>query len=218
MSGTTTNLGIQEIASNSNQKEVVANTAFDQLDRALTNDASISVAGGVDVTPSSSTVLFSASLTMTGLLTANISLILPTNQKWYRIKNSTTETAGSPPSNCTVTVKCSGQTGVVFNQGDQRLVYCNGNDIFFLESTFGLLASKGVASGYCPLDGSSRVPASSLPTRRSLRWRLLLTQARLAWLAHGPTAAGSCTSATRPTRGRELLTRAPPSNCFRTHT
>ncbi len=158
MSGTTPNLGISEIPDNSNQPNVVANTALEWLDTALTDEISVSVAGGTDVTASVPAVLKTASIKLTGALTASINYILPTNKKWYRIYNTTT--GGS----YTVTVKCSGGTGVTFAQGDKRLVYCNGTDVFTLENVYELLANKDGVNGYAGLDGSGLLKLAEFPT------------------------------------------------------
>lgn len=128
MPDNTPNLAIPHIATNQSQKEVTANTAFDDLDLAMTDGISINVAGSVDVTPTPSTVLKAFSITLTGTLTGNISLIMPANKKLYRIVHSAFDPSiGS----YTVTVKVSGQPGVVLSHGDKKLLYCNGTDVEF---------------------------------------------------------------------------------------
>ena len=160
MSGTTPNLGIAEIPDNSNQPNAVANTALEWLDTALTDEISVSVAGGVDVTASTPAVLKTASIKLTGVLTASISYKLPANKKWYRIYNTTT--GGS----YTVTVKVSGGTGVVLQQGQKRLVYCNGTDIFTLENVYTAITDKDVANGIAGLDSNTKLHFSEFPDPR----------------------------------------------------
>lgn len=126
MANSTPNLTIPHIASNQNQKEVTANTAFDLLDGAMNGATSIDIGGSGNVTPSSTTLLQNFSFTLTGALLADISLLVPTNKKFYRFHHNALH-----PSigDYTVTVKVSGQTGVVLYPGDRKLLYCNGTDI-----------------------------------------------------------------------------------------
>lgn len=126
MPNSTPNLNIPHIATNQSQKEVTANTAFDDLDLAMTDGISINVAGSANVTPAPATLLTAFSITLTGTLTGNISLIVPANKKLYRfVHNAFDPSIGS----YTITVKVSGQPGVVLSHGDKKLLYCNGTDV-----------------------------------------------------------------------------------------
>ncbi|HZQ25255.1 MAG TPA: hypothetical protein VFA89_20880 [Terriglobales bacterium] len=158
MSGTTTNLGIQEIASNQTQKEVTANTAFDQLDRAMTDTLSTDVSAGGTITPTASTVTFAFNLKFTGTLASAVTFVVPNGKKFYRLHHAGTAH--------TVTVKVTGQTGVTLNPGDYRLVFCNGTDIVAAESIQELAANKDVANGYAGLDSSAKLKFSEFPDPR----------------------------------------------------
>src|SRR4051812_33281268 len=113
----TPNLAIAHIAANQNQKEVTANTAFDDFDTVMCGSVSIDVSGAVDstVTPTPSTFAEIYTLKLTGVLTSNISLILPTNRRQYRVQHAATDAS---VGDYTVTVMCAGQTGVVVQQGE----------------------------------------------------------------------------------------------------
>jgi hypothetical protein len=132
MSNSTPNLGIAHIATNQSQKEVTANTAFDEFDTAMTQQTTINVFGSADITPSSATLLLGFSFTITGTLTASVNLIVPAVMKFYRFHHNALH-----PSigDYTITVKVSGQTGIVLQPGDRRLLYCNGTDIVEGDST-----------------------------------------------------------------------------------
>jgi hypothetical protein len=132
MANATPNLGIAHIASNQSQKEVTANTAFDELDEAMNTSVSINISGSVDVTPSSATLMTGFSFTLTGTITATINLIVPATMKFYRFHhNAVHPSIGDYP----VTVKVTGQTGVKLYPGDRRLLYCNGTDIVEADNT-----------------------------------------------------------------------------------
>jgi hypothetical protein len=90
----TPNLGIELIASNQASKEVTANSAFIQLDGALTQqlthamtDADYALA---DSPPVSSEARYNMVFKFTGALTADRKIFLPNTQKLYIVSNQTT--------------------------------------------------------------------------------------------------------------------------------
>lgn len=87
----------------------------------LTVNEGVSVAGSSDVTLTTEQSLHNF-LTFTGALTGNISVIFPTTQKLWMVRNNT---SGS----YTLTCKVSGQTGVLVTQGDTQVLYGSGTDI-----------------------------------------------------------------------------------------
>lgn len=87
----------------------------------ITANESLSVAGSSDVTLTTEQSLHNF-LTFTGTLTGNISVIFPTTQKLWMVRNNT---AGS----FTLTCKVTGQTGVLVTQGDTQALYGSGTDI-----------------------------------------------------------------------------------------
>lgn len=128
----TPNLAISHIASNQTQKEVTANTAFDNFDDTLTNLVSINMAGGSDVTPTQATVVYAQVLKLTGAITANINLILPAAKHNYIVLNGTTGAFS-------VTVKTSagGSTGIATFPGDARYIYSDGTNVMLGHSPLG---------------------------------------------------------------------------------
>lgn len=138
------NLQVTHIDASQNQKEVTANAAFDNLDTAMTDFFTQSVAGAVDVTPVG-TIIYEAFIDCTGALTANINLILPVNKKFYVVRNSAT-------GGHTITVKTShsGTNGsVLLLPGDVRLVYSDGTNILSISTntkSVSITASKTLAA------------------------------------------------------------------------
>lgn len=149
----TTNLGIAHIASNQNTKEVTANLAFDSFDTAITDYLAINVAGGVDVTPASATVILEAFLDCTGLLTAAINLILPAVKRFYVIRHSAT--GGYP---ITVKTSAAGTNGTItLLPGDVKLVYSDATNI--LGCTASRVSQKFTAGATMPaaVDGNQTI-------------------------------------------------------------
>lgn len=133
MPDTTPNLGIAHIATNQNQKEATANTAFDDLDTAMVGELAIDVSGNVDVTPSPTTFKVFFDIKLTGTLTGNISLIVPATQKFFRVHHL----AANPSiGEYTVTVKVSGQIGVRVFASEAKLLYCDGVDVYAADDIF----------------------------------------------------------------------------------
>jgi hypothetical protein len=126
MANSTPNLGIAHIASNQSQKEVTANTAFDELDEAMTQYTTVDVSGNTDVTPASATISLGFSFQLAGTLTGNINLIVPTAMKFFQFyHNAIHPSVGS----YSVTIKTSAGTGVKLEPGDKRLLYCDGTNV-----------------------------------------------------------------------------------------
>lgn len=79
------------------------------------------VAGSANLTLSDE-VAMHAQIEMTGLLSANIDVIVPDWHKFYCIINSTTGAY-------TLTVKTSAGTGVAVTQGKTQQLRCDGTDV-----------------------------------------------------------------------------------------
>lgn len=80
-----------------------------------------SVAGGADVTLSDAEAQ-NAHIELTGTLTANINVVLPTEPRAWIIYNNT---SGS----YTVTCKTSAGAGVAVTQGNKARLICDGTDV-----------------------------------------------------------------------------------------
>lgn len=116
----TTNLLVTEIAASQSQKEVTANNAFQAFDKAIAGKLSQAITTA-DVTLSDADAR-NAIIELTGTLTGNRNLIVPTRTKLYAIYNGTSGAY-------TVTVKTSAGTGVVVSQGTREFVYCDGTNV-----------------------------------------------------------------------------------------
>jgi hypothetical protein len=102
-------------------KETTINTSLSYIDDALAGYATRSVAGGSDVTLSEAEAR-SMILRFTGLLTANIAVVVPTREQTHIITNDTTGAF-------TLTIKTVAGTGVAITQGTKALVYCDGTNV-----------------------------------------------------------------------------------------
>jgi microcystin-dependent protein len=96
------------------------------LEEAIVGQASITVTDGATTTVSISDGATSdgrkAILVLTGTLTANRVVEVPARKKTFMVYNNTT-------GGFSVTVRCSGQTGVSIGNGKKRMVYVNGTDV-----------------------------------------------------------------------------------------
>lgn len=121
---TTPNLGIPHIDASQNQKEVTANTAFDDLDAALT-DLLVQAITDADYTVVTADALTHMLFKFTGTLTANRNIIVPNNKKMYVVANGTT-------GGFSLTVKTSAGTGVAISSTTYTFLYCDGTNVVSL--------------------------------------------------------------------------------------
>lgn len=120
------------------------NDAISVIDNNLGGTLTLSVAGGTNVTLSSSQVE-NLYYNFTGVLTGNIEVIWPTGSGFYIINNNTT-------GSFTLTVQPIGGTGIVIAQGAVSEVFISTNTgtAFLTNNTFAPLASPtftGTISG-----------------------------------------------------------------------
>ena len=85
-----------------------------------------SVAGGANVTLTDVEAA-KAVYVLTGALTADIDLIVPTEENTFYAINDTT-------GSYTLTVKTSAGTGIAVTQGKRRKLYCDGTDVDYLNA------------------------------------------------------------------------------------
>lgn len=97
------------------------NAGFDSLQQNIGGALTKSVAGGVDITLSAGEVNYGIIL-LTGALTANINVIVPTSSMRWVIVNSTTGAFS-------LKVKTSAGTGVFLNQGAGDVLFCDGVNV-----------------------------------------------------------------------------------------
>jgi hypothetical protein len=109
-------LELQATGENSNTWGSKLNTVITQIDSCLGFGA-VSVAGGLDVTLTTAQAR-PAVIQLTGLITANINVIVPTLGAFYEVENKTTGAF-------TVTVKTASGTGVLVPQGARTALHCD---------------------------------------------------------------------------------------------
>jgi hypothetical protein len=150
---TTPNLGITEIASSQTQKEVTCNTALENLDTAMTDLLSVAITSA-DVTPTASTVTLARRIKLTGVLTGNRNLIVPTAKKEFVVDNQTT-------GKFTITVKTASGSGIAtygtgwgHAAGDVRHLYCDGTNVVTAQSSLG-----GASEATLNLSADTTLPA-----------------------------------------------------------
>jgi len=121
-------LGITDIVESQNDKEVTANEAHSKLEAAMLDLHTQSCAGGVNVTIATADAVGHQFFSLTGLITANIDVIVPVSgggisrAKTYIVRNETTGAFA-------ITFKVSGGTGVVLPRTGWQLVRSNGTNI-----------------------------------------------------------------------------------------
>lgn len=154
MPSNTPNLGISHIATNQTQKEVTANTAFDEFDGAITAlllKAFPSDADYTLTTTEGGEAYGFLAYKFTGTISALRNIIVPAKTKLYLVNNSTT-------GGFSITVKTpSGAGFTIANSGSYTLLYCNGVDVVAAAVPPGveLQANKDAANGYAGLDASA---------------------------------------------------------------
>jgi hypothetical protein len=140
------NLAITHINASQNTKEVTANTAFDELDKALTDKISIAMSDADYVlsTAEGGEALGHLAYVFTGVLTANRNIVAPNNKKLYVVSNQTT-------GGHDITVKTAAGTGIAIHSATFTILYCDGTNVV----TF----STG-GSGATAFTGLTDAPAS----------------------------------------------------------
>lgn len=105
-----------------NEWGVILNERIERLEEAITGILDLSLTGGsytLDDTVYAQNEARYYALDITGTLTSNQEIIVPSRDKFYMVTNNTT------PGSFTLTVKTAGGTGVVINQGTSRIVKCD---------------------------------------------------------------------------------------------
>jgi hypothetical protein len=121
----TPNLAITHISAGQNSKEVTANTAFDEFDKALAALLSVNMANAnvTLTTGEGNQALANMVFVFTSALTAARTVTVPTNKKLYVIKNATT-------GGFKITVKTPSGTGIdVLASDGYVFVYCDGTNV-----------------------------------------------------------------------------------------
>lgn len=124
----TPNLLITEVAANQNQKEVTINTAFTELEAALTNvldilmpDADYTLGAG-----EGGQALGNLAFVFSGVLTEQRNIFVPNNKKLYLIMNATEASLGM---NLNVTTEGGSGVVVACNAAQYVWLYCDGTNV-----------------------------------------------------------------------------------------
>lgn len=145
----TPNLLITEIAANQNQKEVTANTAFLELEGALTDLVIIATADAnvTLTTAEGGQALDHMCFSFTGALTAGRNIVVPTNKKLYAVNNACT-------GGFSLTVKTPSGTGVALAASTTyTLLYCDGTNVVAVAASVG--GTVGLSNGGTGVDLSA---------------------------------------------------------------
>lgn len=105
------------------------NTGFSSLQQNIAGILTKSVAGGVDVTLTDAES-YNGIISLTGVITADINVIVPAAAMRWTIVNNTT-------GSFTLTVKTSAGTGITVGQGLAALLFCNGTNVVSSTSSGG---------------------------------------------------------------------------------
>ena len=111
------------LTENQNNPDVIVNTM-------VMGSLDIDCAGSSDVTLTDSQANY-AQLKFSGVLTGNISIIVPSEANVYRVYNNSTGVTGSPEVDYTITVKVTGtspeDSGIAIERGKRAVLGCDGS-------------------------------------------------------------------------------------------
>jgi hypothetical protein len=170
-----TRIELQGTGDNAGTWGTKANTVFEILDRVSSGyGSSVAVADGdttLSVTDYTLATWHHQVWNVTGALTASANLIVPNYGKFWALCNSTT---GSQ----TLTIKVTGQTGVVIPDGGWAILYNNGTDVATLLDSTSFQAADADLTAIAALaktdgniivgDGATWVAESGATARTSL--------------------------------------------------
>lgn len=181
-----------------------ANTVFDLIDVAIAGYLAKSVAGNTDVTlttaNSSADEARRAVLNLTGALTGNINVIVPTVNKLYLVRNSTTGAFS-------ITVKTTAGTGLVIPQGAIRWIYCDGTNVVDGQANAGQTEYAATSGGSPNAQTIAPVPAIlSLVAGQRHTFIAGFTNALAMTLAVNGLTAKAVQIAGAALSGREIMT------------
>lgn len=132
---------LQANGENSTTWGTKANAVFNMLEQAISGVASVAMTDAeytLTTANGSTDEARNAVITMTGTLTASRNVIVPSVDKLYTFKNSTT-------GGYSIVVKTSGGTGVTIANGDTLQVYCDATNVLPAATAFG--SALSVANG-----------------------------------------------------------------------
>lgn len=119
---------LEHVVQSQASKEVTLNTSLNEMERAVCEVVSISVAGGAGTSTLTDSEARSAVIILTGALTGDRNVVVPSRDKPYIIHNTTTGAF-------LITVKTSGGSGVIVEQGFKAMLYCDATNVVELSGT-----------------------------------------------------------------------------------
>lgn len=128
----------------------IANSAFVQ--GAVNGLANVNVAGGANVALTAAQWGLKL-VKLTGVLTANIAVIFPTQSGWWIVENATTGAFS-------VTTKTAAGTGIVVAQGAQNTVWGDGTNILAARTDFTSITLSGNTAVSGPLNIAGAITSS----------------------------------------------------------
>jgi len=174
---------LQETGNNNNSWGTLLNDTLSRIEKAIADDQSVSTTGG-DTTLTNDQAV-NAILAVSGTLSSDANIIVPTRTKAWIVKNGTSGAY-------TVTVKTVAGTGIVVPQGESALLYCDGTNVLQARaSTFTTIDVTGAAGfgGSAAIDGSGNATfgtlgASGTATLASVTATGTMAQTGAATFAH----------------------------------
>lgn len=153
-------LELQATGENINTWGEKTNTNLELLADSIAGFTSISIAGSGDYTLTTSNGATdqarSAIITLTGLLTGNRAIIVPSSSKTYIFRNATT-------GSYAVTVKTAGGTAATLPQGYVLLIACDGTDCFDASEVARVSKAGDTMTGPLVLPGNPTVALQAAP-------------------------------------------------------
>jgi microcystin-dependent protein len=127
----------QTEGANNNTWGTIADANFERIDNAFGDTTSISTTGGDTTLTDTQEIV--AVIDVSGTLVSNVNIIFSGRGGFWIVRNDSTGAF-------TVTCKVSGQTGVVVDQGLSKIIFCDGTDIAFGNTSADAQAEDTLAS------------------------------------------------------------------------
>lgn len=128
MATQTTNLNINHVEENQNQKTVTINEAFDIFDGAIAGLYTEDLAGDSgDITPDADALKRTLVIKTTGAMSGAVNLIVPDDNHAYWVVHNAT--------GFDLTVKTAAGTGVTISPTEAQLMYADGTNVIAIDAT-----------------------------------------------------------------------------------
>ncbi len=183
---TTPNLAIPHILQSQAQKEVTANAAFDRLDEAINDQATVDVSAG-NTTVSADDFHRNVLLVLTGSPSGTLDLTIPQSKRLFVVQNDCGQD---------VAVRTGAGTQVVLTNGQRRLLYGDGTNVVAVAPDFASVGGGGGGGG----GGGFPVFKGALLKRNTNLAIADATQTTLGWESEVYDTDGFADPGVQPTR------------------